>query len=182
MNEPAEFHHPDRPRRVPAPGRRSIVAVLAAMVLLLAGGCGDSDGDSAGDSGGSDTAETDGGSTDGGGGGDSDFCDEAQQLEDLTSADFDPTDLEQLQEQFQELSDTVSDAADVAPSEIQDDAEAVRDAFDDANQVVQSADSVDELEGNEAITALDTDSDVQEASNNLEEYVDENCDIETGGS
>lgn len=133
--------------------RRLVVGVAAA--LLAAAGltaCGDDGGDGGGDSGGDS------------GGSAEDFCSVGDDLDAFGASEEIDNDA------FQSALD---DAVDAAPDEIKDDVETVRSAFEDVDLADPEALADPELQ--EKFTAPE----FKEASENLEEYVNKNCEPTT---
>lgn len=131
--------------------KRMIAGTAAATGLLIGGACG---------SGGSQEA----------------FCEKSEELEDEgTLENLDVEDFDAFKEQFGDAEGQVNEVVDAAPDEIQDDAETIQEAYQNANDEVQDADSFEDLQDSEAFNDLNGD-DVQEATENIEEYESENCD------
>jgi hypothetical protein len=137
--------------------------VIVSLVLVLAAvGCGDDDDG--------------GGLASGGGGGD--FCEEAESVRQLGEAfdDFDP-------EGLQTASDAIDDLAASAPDEISDDMAVMQDAIQQLVDAFDGVDPDDDEATAEALASLqDLDTEeIEAASNRIEEFVQEECDIDLSG-
>ena len=77
-------------------------------------------------------------------------------------------------EQLQRAVDAVDELADAAPSEIRDDAQTVADGFGEIARAFSDVDADDPAAALEAVQFAD----VEEASENLGEYAEENCDLD----
>ena len=124
-----------------------------------------------------------------GGSGSNDFCDEAQSLNDTSFSQIaESDDLGAVADQFGQL-------ADAAPGEIEDSARVLQDSLQEFVTTLEEAGvdgaSLQDLSGGgeiteeqtaaltEAVSALASE-EVETASNELETYLDEECDIQLG--
>lgn len=107
----------------------------------------------------------------GGGGSTEEFCavDEDVNLDEL--------------EDFDELRSALDDGVEAAPDEIKDDVETVRDTFEQVAERLeeQGVDSMADVspEQSEALEDLNTE-EFQQASENIQQFTEENCDSESG--
>jgi TolA-binding protein len=138
-------------------GRRWMAAAALVALAGSLGACGSDDEDTA------------------------DFCekyrtfeDENEQVAQGNAEDPENVDLEDVKEQFSTLNDQIEELAGEAPDEIKDDVETVRDAFAEVADSIEQAESPEEL--SEATTAAAEDEEATEASDRVDEWVQDNCD------
>jgi hypothetical protein len=139
-----------------------VVVGAAAMTAVLSG-CGDDGGD--------DVAG---------------FCEKNEEFENESEQLFegalsatDDAGLEDAKQAFADANDLLAELADEAPDDIKDDVETVASAFDEANEEIQGAESVEDLQGLDggAIDSEETDA----AADRVETWTQDNCDS-GGGS
>ncbi len=157
---------------------RRLAALLFVPVLALGAGCGDDDDDGGGSSVGS-------------------FCDRARLLDAQMTALEEEFDSEEVPsgEVFSQTAEAIGDLADDAPSEVKGDLETLADGvreiadifgeidFNDPEALSDPANAEQLQEMGERMEALDAT--VGEASDNVESYLSDECDIDIsddGGS
>lgn len=106
------------------------------------------------------------------------FESESEQLFEGALSATDDAGLDDAKQAFSDANDLLSELADEAPDDIKDDVDTVADAFAEANEEIQGAESVEdlqELDGG-AIDSEETDA----AADRVEQWTQDNCD--SGGS
>lgn len=108
------------------------------------------------------------------------FEDESEQLFEGALAASDDAGLEEAKQAFDDASSGLADLADEAPDDIKDDVETIASAFDEANDQIQGAESVEDLQSMEggAIESEETDA----AGTRVEDWAEDNCDSGGGGT
>ena len=111
------------------------------------------------------------------GGDDTDeFCDQAAEVESASTAlqGLQGNDIQAAQDALADANAKVQDVADSAPSEISDDVDTVANFIDDLTTQVQDAKTPQDFLG--LVSGLQGQvADVQEASDNVDQYIADNC-------
>ena len=154
---------------------------MVGALALAGGACGGDDDDVADGASAtsddaaatSDASDDEGDSGDDGGSGGGEWCDAARNVEAETDLldDVDFTDPESFEDAYQQVIDTLEDAADSAPDEIQDDVQLTLDAFTELFEALQEVE-FDFLELDQAILE---NPEAEAASERIEAYNEREC-------
>lgn len=102
---------------------------------------------------------------------DAEFCATEAALDDIDD-EFDPTTIEGLKAGYVALVEAAQGLGDVAPDEIANDVETVLEGLDEVGVLIADAATIEEAEA--ALEGFDA-SEIEPASDGIDEWVDENC-------
>ncbi|MEO8092594.1 MAG: hypothetical protein ABI726_07805 [bacterium] len=134
---------------------KRVIAALAGTAVLALAGCG-----------GDDEVDVQA------------FCDQAQEVQAASESlggQLQGDDLDVAKTAMDEITGQLEAVADAAPAELSDDFDAITAYNTDLNDRIQKSESTDDLTKALALAAEDS-ADVEEASANLQTYVNDNCD------